>query len=236
MALIRNRCAPAIEHEQVVRSLSPNAVIDVGANVGQFSSLVRSCHPTCPLYMFEPLPNALSRLRNVFEGDASSIVFPFALSSAEGTVAFHVSQRPDSSSLLPIGPLQVRENRGTGESRTIMVPTRRLDGVSEISGLPDQTLLKLDVQGAELEVVRGAGELLDHIKWIYCEVSFVELYEGQPRAAELIHALGRLGFELSVVGALSKGRSGRVIQADVLFERTTFALAEKQSSSTENTK
>ncbi|MGA7966535.1 MAG: FkbM family methyltransferase, partial [Gammaproteobacteria bacterium] len=78
-------------------------------------------------------------------------------------------------------------------------------------------LLKLDVQGFELPTLQGCEDLLSRFAWVYVECSFIELYEGQALADEVITWLRERGFALSGVYNMSYGRSGRAIQADFLF-------------------
>ena len=80
-------------------------------------------------------------------------------------------------------------------------------------------LLKLDVQGAELQVLQGAEKLLPIIDAIYCEVSFVELYERQPTAGAIVSFLDRHGFALRGVFNLSYTKEFGPTQADILFVR-----------------
>jgi hypothetical protein len=80
-------------------------------------------------------------------------------------------------------------------------------------------LLKLDVQGYEMEALRACGDLLDKFTYVYAEGSFVELYEGQVLADDLIAWLREQGYEL--VGSYESVRDehGQTVQADMLFER-----------------
>ena len=80
-------------------------------------------------------------------------------------------------------------------------------------------LLKLDVQGYELEALRGCEDMLDQFAYVYAECSFVELYAGQALADEVIAWLRERGFRLRGVHNMDYDRGGRAIQADFLFAR-----------------
>lgn len=80
--------------------------------------------------------------------------------------------------------------------------------------------LKLDVQGFELEALRGCEDLLGHFSNVYAECSFVELYSGQALAHEIISWLRERGFSLSGVYNMGYDRNGRAVQGDFLFIST----------------
>jgi hypothetical protein len=79
-------------------------------------------------------------------------------------------------------------------------------------------LAKIDVQGSELNVIQGMGQEIRQIDYIYAELSFVELYEGQALAGETIGYLDGQGY--SLVGLYNtRGDGMQAIQADALFRR-----------------
>ena len=80
-------------------------------------------------------------------------------------------------------------------------------------------MLKLDVQGFEMQALAGCKSLIGNFDCVYCECSFVELYKGQKLAGDVIAYLGALGFGLSGMYNPSYDRSGNCIQADLLFEK-----------------
>ena len=114
--------------------------------------------------------------------------------------------------------LQPQEFPGTGDVTTAEVRLARLDDVLT-APIVRPALLKLDVQGYEAAVLRGATRILAKIDEILCECSFVELYEGQPLAAEVVALLHAAGFTLVQVGTPAYGTSGQPLQADFLFRR-----------------
>lgn len=98
------------------------------------------------------------------------------------------------------------------------VPTRRLDDVLDVAGLTSPRLMKVDVQGFELELLRGAERSLLHFHQLLVECSFLEVYRGQAVADEVICHLFDYGFRLSGVFSPAYTETGRCAQADLLFD------------------
>jgi FkbM family methyltransferase len=145
-------------------------------------------------------------------------ILPYALGASEGTADMQVSASDDSSSLLPIGPRQVAEFPGTEQAGVTAVEIRTLSDVANPSW-PGPRLLKIDVQGLELDVLRGAESVLQLFDEVFVECSFVELYEGQALADEVVSYLLTHGLRLVGVYGVARGAGGELLQADLLFRR-----------------
>lgn len=217
MILLRHRVAAASEHLEAIRFSAANTLIDAGANKGQFSIAFRELRPAAPITAFEPLPEAATIYERVFAGDPRANLIRVALSDKDGTARFHVADRSDSSSLLEPGVRQANAF-GVRPAGVIEVPTRRLDSCISIDELPRPALLKVDVQGAELEVFAGC-ESLAGFDFIYVELSFIELYEGQPLFGDVSKYLAGHGFKIAgLYNQVSTEQYGPT-QVDVLFKR-----------------
>lgn len=212
------RVAPSIEHRDVVASLSIDQVIDVGANKGQFSLLARLLHPTVPIHGFEPLPSEGGVYRRIFHRDPNVVLHELALGESCGIAEIHLSRRADSSSMLPIGELQSTFFPKTDEIGTLEVRVGTLDEFESIWSSAQRALLKLDVQGFELSVLKGARQALKHCAFVYVECSEVALYSGQPLFPEVSEFLAAEGFK-PVMRANEQWLDGKLIQADHLFAR-----------------
>ena len=226
-ALRRHHVLAAVEHSPII-SLGHALLVDIGANRGQFSLAFRSMNPTAMIHAFEPLPEAAETYRRVFEFDRNFTLHELAVGPNAELMSIHVSQRDDSSSLLPIGNLQSTHFPGTGESHTKVVTVKRLSDVLGNLSLPKPALLKIDVQGYELHVLQGSEELLPAFDRIYCECSFVPLYDGQALATEIIEFLSDRGFQLRGIHNPCYAKDGSTIQADFLFERRELLRSEFQ--------
>lgn len=217
--------APAIEHRNVLRSIEVDGVIDVGANRGQFSLACRLALPGVPIVAFEPIPKEAETYRKVHGARNEVILIESALGETKGAATLHLSKSADSSSLLPIGKKQTELFKNTVEVGTITVPVHRLDDFASSWPGRSRQLLKLDVQGYELNVLRGAPETLKACAYVYAECSEVALYDGQALRAEVEAFLGAHGFK--VQGRYNEQMDdGQLIQADYLFSRANAAKTE----------
>lgn len=218
-AFFRHGVAPAVEHERVLRRLDFDCVIDVGANRGQFSLLCRHLNPPARIIAFEPLSEPARVYRRAFAGSQAVQLHEVALAPMRGEMQMHVSGRDDSSSLLPISSLQTENYPGTELVEVRRVPTGPLSDFVTPHDLRTRNLLKIDVQGFELEVLKSAETLLPHFRWVYAECSFVPLYAGQALAGEIIAWLAARGFDLRVrLNPAYARHGGELLQADLLFE------------------
>jgi FkbM family methyltransferase len=216
---LRQKVAATVEHARALAPLRVGMVIDAGANHGQFALLARHLWPTAEIVSFEPMPAAAERFKALFAGDRGVRLIPLALGTETGEADFHLSRRADSSSLLAITGRQTAMFPGTEEAATTTVRIARLESCLSPADLVTPVLLKIDVQGAELAVLEGAGALLDHIDHVYCECSFIELYAGQALADQVIRFLDARGLVLEGVHNLVQDRNGRAVQGDFLFGR-----------------
>lgn len=216
---LRYRVAPAIEHVSLLRYLPFDFVVDVGANRGQFSLVCRRINPAAKIVAFEPLPAPARIYRALFADDPNIRLCEAALGTIKGRMPMHVSARDDSSSLLPIAQAQNDNYPGTGEVGIHEVAVTTLPDALLPAEMGRRNLLKIDVQGFELEVLRSAEPLLPRFSWVYVECSYIPLYEGQALAEEIVAYLRDRGFTLSGRFNPSYTRAdGRLLQADLLFE------------------
>ncbi len=216
---LRHGVGAAIEHRALLAPLRVASVVDVGANRGQFALLALSLFPDAPVHAFEPTPRPLQRLRAWAAGESRLILHTMALGATAGEVLMHLSLSDDNSSLKQPTDRQLAEHPATPMVGSMMVPLARLDMVLTPADLPRPCLLKIDVQGHELEVLQGCGSLLDAIDHVLVECSYVELYKGQALGDQLAAHLTQRGFGPAGTSHRSYGADGTLLQADLLFSR-----------------
>jgi FkbM family methyltransferase len=215
---LRAGVAPAIEHLGLLKSLNIDGIIDVGANRGQFTLACRLAKSGVSVVAFEPIPFEAATFRRIHGQCADVRLVESALGETAGTATLHLSHSADSSSLLPIGERQSALFRGTSEVGTLNVPVQRLDDLGAYWSGRHQQLLKLDVQGFELNVLKGGVDTLRSCAFVYAECSEVPLYDGQALRPEVSAFLSVHGFREA--DAFNRQYDGtQLIQADYLYTR-----------------
>lgn len=219
-AAVQHRVAAATEHLALLRRIQPRTVLDVGANRGQFSLAVQRAVPGVEIVAFEPIPEAAGTYRAALGADSRVELVKTALGAEPGEAELVVTGEDDSSSLLEPTELQLAEHPGTAPRTRITVPVTTLDDALAGRDLARPVLLKLDVQGFELEVLRGAkASMATSVDLVYTEVSFREYYRGQCLAQDVCAELRGAGFDLVDIGHVSRNAAGAALQADFLFNR-----------------
>lgn len=211
--------AAAVEHSAIVRVVRPMTLIDVGANIGQFSLVAHAEAPGLQIFAFEPHAQSAGVYRGAFSTFPRVHLLETAVGACAGTATLHVSGKSDSSSLLEISDEQVAYAPGTQRVADQAVCVTSIDLALKDFAIQSPCLLKIDVQGGELDVLRGSIQMFRKIDFIYCELSFREFYIGQPFASEVIDFLRKFGFTISAVHNLAYGVDGVAVQADFLFKR-----------------
>jgi FkbM family methyltransferase len=188
------------------------------AHRGQFTQFAVGLYPAARIFAFEPQPAPYAALARIAAPQARIRTFEAAIGPRAATVHMHLIRPDDSSSLLAPTDLQ-RTIFGTAERGAIAVQVAPLDAFITAADLTPPALLKLDLQGFELEALQGCAPLLDRFAAVYVECSFVRLYAGQALADEVLGHLRAHGFRLAGVYNLIRDRARRAVQADFLCVR-----------------
>jgi len=211
--------------KDVLRASGAQVVVDVGANLGQFAQLVFEVGFRGTVVSFEAQPDVhreLIRRAAAKSGPARWVVADCcALGSATGTIEMNISENSLSSSLLPMK----REHADAAPtSRYVckkVVKLVRLDDVAAgVIPADAPLLLKIDTQGYEGEVLKGAEQVLARSVAVHLELSLLPLYEEAPSLVELVTYLESRGFELfGLLPVFRDDRDGRLLQVDGIFIR-----------------
>lgn len=218
-AFLFYRVIAGVEHRPIFLKNNFETIVDIGANKGQFSIVCREWAPQARIFSFEPLKSPAKIFTDLFGKDKKVNLHKVAIGPGAKCSIMHVSAHEDSSSLLPIGPKQIALYPGTQEKGVIKIDVAPLSSFLTPEDIKFPAMLKIDVQGFEIEVLKGCDPLIDKFEYIYCECSFIELYSGQQLAYEVIDWLKQRQFNFVGIFNLSFDHSGHAIQADFLFKK-----------------
>ena len=205
--------SPLFELAAFIKQISyAKTLIDVGSNKGQFSLMTRKFFPNIMIHSFEPQIEILNLQKKVL-GTNNINYYNFALGREKKELELYITKRKDSSSVLrPI--LSNNKNYIINEKKKISV--KKLDELLDFKSIEKPSIIKLDVQGYELEVLKGSENTLDYIDYVIAEISSTEIYENQTQADELIKFLESKSFEIKDRCNLSRVED-KLFQEDVLF-------------------
>ena len=196
-------------------------VVDVGANVGQWSNALLDLISPEKLIMIEPGPDSFAKLTEKFGAKANIELHNVAIGETDGVTTLRVTRDSTGASVLP-PRAEMRELIGgnwTVENE-VQCPMRKLDTL--LAGLPEISLLKIDVQGYEKEALAGATEILRKTKFLLIELNYMPQYVGGSWFAEIHELLtGTPGFVL-VDATKPLCLNGRASMSDGLYVNQTL--------------
>lgn len=195
----------------------PRVIYDVGANIGTWTLLAKSFFPDAAVHAFEPLPEHLTKLNSNTDRLTQIATHPFCLGNENKNAVINVSSFSDSSSMLDATPLEF-EQFGIKKAAEQTVTVKRVDDLIEQGVLPVPDLIKLDVQGFELEVLKGADKYIDQVSYLIVEVSFKRYYYDQPLFLDIANYLSEFNFGIHAFGH-STPTGQELGQIDVLFKK-----------------
>jgi FkbM family methyltransferase len=166
----------------------PATVIDVGAAYGDFTSHCRTVFPEARYLLIEPLQEYVPSLQAVIAALPNAEYVTAAAADRSGTVVLNVHPDLVGSSLYK----EDEDSDVNGVERT--VPAVTLDGLCQAKKTHGPYLLKIDTQGAELQVLAGAETIFPEIELIMLEVSLFEFFQGGPLLADCVVFMKEKGF------------------------------------------
>jgi FkbM family methyltransferase len=190
-------------------------IIDGGAHDGGTIVTLKQYIPNATIHAFEPLTNL--GLKKCIKHYDDIVINHVALGDYDGTSKFNVNCYDDTSSIL--NSLSEEDVYKTKE--TIDVPVMKLDSYVETKNIDKVDIIKLDVQGYELSVLKGAKETLDSTSIVFTEVWFKKHYNEQCSFFDIYDYLSSLDFE--IFNIYSKQNNKKLTTCDVLFVKKGLA-------------
>lgn len=214
---------PFEDMSRLLESESPT-VVDAGANRGQTVELFKSWFRAPELHAFEPQPIPVETMRERHGSDDRVNIKHKAVGPEPDTISLNVTEDSTNSSVLdPIDRTpqtqddreEVDDNLNKTITETVSVDQVRIDGVVKRADI-----LKLDLQGYELQALRGATGILDECKIVFTEVVFEEIYEENAMCWEIDRFLRENGFALYNYYELYTRLGGNLSGGDAIYLNT----------------
>jgi FkbM family methyltransferase len=197
-----------------------NCVFDVGAHCGEFGAELRRCGYTGHIVSFEPVRDTFALLQQRCARDPRWTAYNVALGAQESTESINVTKTTEFSSFRATTEFAVRRFPDSATVRSEEVAVKRLDDIFQecLATIPNpRVYLKLDTQGWDLEVVKGATGCLESVCALQSEMSVVPVYDGMPSYLEAIASFNQLGFQLSAMYSVSRDANLRLIEFDCVM-------------------
>lgn len=187
----------AMHLDLLFSKLEISRVLDVGARCGEYGIFLRRNGYRGDIISFEPVQENFKELAKVAARDSNWHCFNYALGAEDSVASINVSKRTHFSSFRQPNSTAVSLFGNSSEvQRSEDVEIRQLDSVWDALPvkLSDRTYLKMDTQGWDLEVLKGAKRSLDHIAALQTEVTVRPIYEEMPVMQESLAAITGYGF------------------------------------------
>ncbi|MGH9949825.1 MAG: FkbM family methyltransferase [Pyrinomonadaceae bacterium] len=208
---------------ELFRMYKIDLVLDVGANTGQFAAELRSdIGYRGRMVSFEPMSREYDELDKSANDDPLWETRNFALGDADETASIHVAENSLSSSLLEMKQAHIDAAPESKYTTDESIEVRRLDSIfADIHRDEKNILLKIDTQGFESRVLRGAENSLRSINTLQLEMSVVPVYESEMLFSEMIAFVGEKGFYLARLDEVfTDPKTGQLLQVDGFFHRS----------------
>ena len=212
-----NNIAANTELENLIKDLNFETILDIGSNKGQFILLVENLFKNKIIYSFEPIKEILEKQKKFFKYKNNIFFFNIALGEKSKKKVFYITNRKDSSSFLKFNKNNVK-NSDYNINQERVVEIKALDEVIQFAKLVPPILLKIDVQGYELDVLKGCSNLLKKTTYIIVEVSENEIYQDQPVANEIIEYLNKQNYIIIKENLPTNISKSNLFQKDILFK------------------
>lgn len=200
-----------------------NKVIDIGANIGQFASSSSLAFNKAHYHCFEPIKAVFEELKTNLINQANFNLYNIALGNETGIKKIHINNYSPSSSILEMSELHKTNFEYTRNYTVSDINIDKLDSFITNIEPTKNTLVKIDVQGFEQEVIAGGTKFLKECGVIIVEMSFQQLYKDQPLFHDIYMTLYKLGYRYcGNIEQLSGTKDQRILQADCLFFNSLF--------------
>ncbi len=198
----------------------PLVIFDVGANRGITIDKFLKEFPSSQIVAFEPYPQLMQEIKDKYNDNKNVFIDNSGISNTNGELLFYVNKSVDTSSFLPSKLTGLNSDPQVKNMEQIIVPVKTIENSFIENNLNHIHILKLDIQGSELNALKGAEKLLieKKIDLVYTEAYFVQQYVDQPLFPEIAMYLLNRGYQLQDIYNPIYGK-GKLAWCDAVFVR-----------------
>ncbi|MEZ4786917.1 MAG: FkbM family methyltransferase [Flavobacterium haoranii] len=217
--IVKYPTAELTRRERLLTNQNISLVLDVGANIGQYATELRSIGYTGKIFSFEPVSESFKKLEKASRNDSNWQVFNFSLGDFEGETEINISKNSVSSSILNNLPQLTESAPDAIFVSKEKIKVKTIDVIFDELNLDSETVfLKIDTQGYESKVIAGAKNSLSKIKALQIEMSLVPSYEGVLSFEEMSEDLKQKGFSIfSIESGYFDTKTGKLLEVDGVF-------------------
>jgi FkbM family methyltransferase len=195
--------------ESIKKYFEPKSILDIGANVGQFYNEIKNIFPNSYYYLIEG-SESCEVVLETFNVDYSICL----LSDTEKEVDFYIRKNEPRCT----GNSIYRENTSFYDDDQIIVEKKQTKTLSNLLNNQTFDLIKIDVQGSEIDIINGGLDIIKEAKGILMEVSLMEYNQNAPTKDFVYEYMDNLGFKpVELIGNINHPLTYELIQQDILF-------------------
>lgn len=195
--------------ESIKKYFEPKSILDIGANVGQFYNEIKNIFPNSYYYLIEG-SESCEVVLETFNVDYSICL----LSDTEKEVDFYIRKNEPRCT----GNSIYRENTSFYDDDQIIVEKKQTKTLSNLLNNQTFDLIKIDVQGSEIDIINGGLDIIKEAKGILMEVSLMEYNQNAPTKEFVYEYMDNLGFKpVELIGNINHPLTYELIQQDILF-------------------
>jgi FkbM family methyltransferase len=195
--------------EKIKNYFIPESILDIGANVGQFYNEIKKIFPNSYYYLIEGNDSCKVVLETLNVDYSISL-----LSDTEKEVDFYVRKHEPRCT----GNSIYRENTSFYDDDQIIILKKQTKTLSNILNNKVFDLIKIDVQGSEIDIINGGLDIIKKAKGVLMEISLVEYNQNAPVKEFVYEYMSNMGFiPIETIGNINHPITHELIQQDILF-------------------
>ncbi|MDZ4757075.1 MAG: FkbM family methyltransferase [Bacteroidota bacterium] len=199
----------------------PEHIFDCGANVGFVTHVFLKKFPTAKIHSFEPNPLVFEQLKNAHGQNPNVVLHNKGIGRTKGSLTFNINKNSGTSSFLAANAYHTLNyaNKNIQEKVVEVVGIGEYMKENNISCID---LLKLDIEGFELEALKGIDDLENRVKMIYTEVNLIPTYDKQPLINDIINYAQEHKFHLFNIYGINENKYMQASITNLVFLSDSF--------------